>query len=497
MPRHVSLSTTLALLAAMIGSAVVLPARLQAAQTAVGQVRYIDHGMSVQHQHQARQAAHVKDPIFNADNLLTIRNQRASIGFHDGTVLHLNQNTDAIIDTHLSQIHKGEVAEFVAPGTNHRVQTSSAVASSIGTAYDVRTDGSTSVFVVLHGALQVSNSLGAVTVKSDQQTVVPPNHAPLPPSPADAQRSFDWTAGIPTLDLGENIALDAEGGQVAAFSSEREGPGDRGHVQHINDGLLTQGWESALGKTANQTVTLGFAGGSFYRISDVIIDPAVTYGDPSSEDLKDFAIRISSAGSDDASFTTVYEGTCKQEDRLQDFKLPVPVRAKYVQLVAQDNYGSRQRVAVAEWEVMATASLFAQPQGIAVAPDGTVYVTDSASNRIDVLNRHGNIIRSWGKKGSAPGEFVTPPALALDRQGNVYIVDTYNSRVQKFSPRGKVLAAWKLSSLAFPQGVALDRQGDLSGRSLYRRWSGQSRSEDLTVGSVAAAVREHPGGKSG
>src|SRR5947209_320751 len=176
-PRPI-LSTPIIL--ATLAAAVLLPAPpVQAATPAVAAVRYIDHGITIQHPHQSKHAGHIKDPVYDADNLLTGRNQRASIGFHDGTVLHLNQNTDATVTAHRSQVRKGEVAEIVAPGTDHQVQTASAVASSVGTAYDVTTDGSTSVFVVLHGALRVSNALGAVTVKTNQQTTVPPNHAPL------------------------------------------------------------------------------------------------------------------------------------------------------------------------------------------------------------------------------------------------------------------------------------------------------------------------------
>jgi tripartite motif-containing protein 71 len=433
---------------------------------AVAQVRYIYHGLGVQPPRQARRAAHQKDPLYDQYALLTGTAEKASIGFADGTALHINQRTDAVISAHLTTVKRGEAAEYLAPGTDHAIKTDSATATSIGTTYDVSTDGSTSTFVVLHGALSVSNALGSVVVKSNQQTKVTTGHAPLPPSPVDALAVFAWTAGIPTPDLGEDIALDANGGSIVSFSSQRTDQGDAGAARHINDGLLSQGWESGTGKTSNQTVTMGFFGGNFYRISDIIIDPAATFGDPSSEDLKSFSIRVSSSGTNDASFTTIFNGTCRRKDALQHFHLPAPVRAKYVQLVAVDNYGSAKRVAVAEWEVVATASLFAQPTAVAVGPQGAVFVTDTNANRVDELSPRGRVIAQWGSKGRGPGQFVSPEGIAVDAHGTIYVVDRYNNRIEKLSPQGKFLLSFGSSGLAdgqfqFPRGIAIDKNGNV------------------------------------
>ena len=433
----------------------------------LAQVRYIYHGLSVQPPGQQSQRGKAKMPLFQQYALRTAQDEKASIGFHDGTVLHMNQRTDAVLASpNVTRVMRGEVAEYLAPGTNHQIQTATAVAAAIGTTYDVRTDGATSTFVVLHGALQVTNRSGGVVVKSNRETVVAPNAAPQPPSPVDAKAVFAWTNGIPTPDLGEDVALDANGGSVVAYSSQRQGAGDRGHVQHINDGLLSEGWESADGQVKNQWVKVGFLGGNFYRIAGVIIDPAATYGDSPSEDLKDFEIRVSSSGTDEGSFTTVFQGRCKQTNALQNFTFPVPVRARYAELVALSNYGSPQRVAVAEWEVVASTSLFAQPSAVATDRQGNVYVADTNSNRIDKLSPRGKEIAHWGKKGRNLGEFLRPQGLTLDHLGNIYIADTYNHRIQKLSPKGRVLASWGSSGVGdgqflFPRGIAVDGFGNV------------------------------------
>ena len=464
----------LSILAAVVTAlALALPLRPFPSQAAshhasaavLAHVRFVYHSMTKQPPGSGRQAAHNKDSLFSNYGIQTGRGDKGALGFQDGTTLHINQNTDLVLASpHVTQVRHGEVAQYLAPGSNHQVQTAQATASAIGTEFDVRTQGSSSVFVVLHGALQVANHLGHVLVKSNHQTVVPPNHAPLPPSPVDAKAVFAWNDGIPTPDLGENVALDANGGQVIHASSQRS-PGTGG-ANHIHDGLLSQGWETATGRVSNQSVTIGFLGNTFYRISDIIIDPAATYGDASSEDLKDFAIRVSTTGSDDASFTTVFHGTCKRQDSLQHFHLPVPERAKYIQLVATNNYGSTQRLAVAELEIVATASLFGRPEGVALDSHGFLYVADTYANRVDKVSQKGKIVAHWGSKGSGPGQLLGPEGVAVARNGDVYVADTQNFRVEKFAPNGRFLTAWGSQGIgngqfSFPHGIAVDRQGNV------------------------------------
>lgn len=457
-------ATLLALPAASPARAAV---RANAAGNQIARVRYIYRGLSVLPPSQPLRAAALNMPLFEQYALRTTHNQKASIGFRDGTALHINQDTDLVLASpHVTKVRQGEVAEYLAPGTNHQVQTATAVAGAIGTAFDVDVVGNKTVLVVLHGALQVRNDDGSVVVKNNHETVVTPNHAPTPPASVDAKAVFAWTDGIPTPDLGEDVALDASGGTIVGFSSQREGPGDAGHVQHINDGLLTQGWESASGQVTDQWVKVGFFGGNSYTISGVIIDPAATSGDPSAADLKDFEIRVSSTGTDDASFATVYTGTCRREDTLQHFVFPVPVHAKYVELYMRNNYGDPTRLAVAELEVVATSALFAEPSTVAVGPQGSVYVADTVNNRIQKLSAAGKALGHWGSKGTKKGQFLEPAAVAVDRAGNLYVADTDNDRIQKLSPDGKVAAVWGTygthsGQFFAPQGVAVDRQGNV------------------------------------
>jgi tripartite motif-containing protein 71 len=466
-PHARSLCRTIALLSLVGG---LLPAGAAVAQgshasvsSSLARVRFIERGLGVQPPRAAMHHGKLHDPLFTQYSLRTQRSQKASIGFHDGTVIHLNENTDAILTSpHTTVVHAGEIAEYLAPGSDHHVQTATAVASAIGTTYDVRIVAGQSIFVVLHGALQVQNRRGTVLVTTNHQTTVRQGTPPTPPSPVDARAVFAWTDGIPTPDLGEDVSLDANGGRIIASSSQRSGT--VGAVEHIHDGLLSQGWQSAPGTVSRQSVTVGFLGGASYRVGSVIIDPAATDGAPASEDLKRFAIRVSTTDTAASSFTTVLTGTCKQQARLQQFPFPVPVRARYVQLVVQSNYGDPSRVAVAEWEVAATESLFALPEGVATDTHGAIYVADTRANRIDKLSSTGKLLAHWGKQGVALGQFNRPSALAVDAAGNIYVADSGNNRVEKLSSTGKPILAWGSlglgnDELANPKGIAIDGSG--------------------------------------
>ena len=192
-----------------------------AAKAHLAQVRAIQKGLAVTPPHKKPVKGRNKMPLDNQYALRTQAQQRASLGFRDGTVLHMNQLTSLVLQSpHLTRLVKGEVVEELAPGTDHQVQTAAATASAIGTEFDGRWGGGTSRYIVVEGALLVKNQYGTVLVKANQETTVRKGHAPTPPKAVDAQAAVSWTKSLPAVNLGQNVALDANGGSVASVSSQ-------------------------------------------------------------------------------------------------------------------------------------------------------------------------------------------------------------------------------------------------------------------------------------
>lgn len=93
---------------------------------------------------------------------------------------------------------------------------------------------------------------------------------------------------------------------------------------------------------------------------------------------------------------------------------------------------------------------FDRPTGVAIAPNGDIFVTDghlpNAHNNGRVLkfSRDGKFIKSWGKRGSAPGDFDEPHDIFLGgSQNRIYVADRRNQRIQVFDQDGNFIAAWK------------------------------------------------------
>jgi hypothetical protein len=85
-----------------------------------------------------------------------------------------------------------------------------------------------------------------------------------------------------------------------------------------------------------------------------------------------------------------------------------------------------------------------KPTGIAVAPDGTVYVADGyGQNWVHVFDKNQKYVKSFGGKGKEPGQFQTCHGIALDKRGGknlLLVADRENRRLQHFDLDGKFVA---------------------------------------------------------
>ena len=81
------------------------------------------------------------------------------------------------------------------------------------------------------------------------------------------------------------------------------------------------------------------------------------------------------------------------------------------------------------------------PTNVAIAPSGDVYVGDGyGSSYINQYNSKGEYIRTFGGRGSAPGQLAEPHGNWIDTRGKtpvLVVADRRNNRLQRFTLEGK------------------------------------------------------------
>ena len=86
---------------------------------------------------------------------------------------------------------------------------------------------------------------------------------------------------------------------------------------------------------------------------------------------------------------------------------------------------------------------FNAPTNIAVAPDGSLYVSDGYGNcKVHHFSADGELIRSWGEAGRGPGQFRLVHGIRVTDDGTVYVGDRANNRIQRFTAEGEYLGEW-------------------------------------------------------
>lgn len=84
---------------------------------------------------------------------------------------------------------------------------------------------------------------------------------------------------------------------------------------------------------------------------------------------------------------------------------------------------------------------FSAPTNVAVDRDGKLYVTDTWNHRVQIFDRRGRFLRTFGSHGIRAGNFVRPKGLAVDWEGHIYVADSEFNNFQIFTPEGQPLMA--------------------------------------------------------
>lgn len=114
-----------------------------------------------------------------------------------------------------------------------------------------------------------------------------------------------------------------------------------------------------------------------------------------------------------------------------------------------------------------TEARFNFPVGIAVDKNGTVYVCDQLNNTVRQVRLEGTnwVVRtlagSAGMRGYVDGtnnqaQFDRPTGVAVDPDGNVFVSDKYNNTIRKLTPVG---TNWVVTTIAGQPGVGAGDDG--------------------------------------
>jgi len=125
---------------------------------------------------------------------------------------------------------------------------------------------------------------------------------------------------------------------------------------------------------------------------------------------------------------------------------------------------------------------FNRPTDVAWDREGNVFVADGYNNsRVVKIDKQGRWMKTWGERGSNPGQFNILHSIANDAAGNIYVADRSNRRIQVFDHDG-----------AFIRQFTIDVPYDKAPNVLVGAMP-DSRSDPLAVSGAPWAICITPG----
>ena len=114
-----------------------------------------------------------------------------------------------------------------------------------------------------------------------------------------------------------------------------------------------------------------------------------------------------------------------------------------------------------DWDAASQSHHFNEPNDVIAGRNGDIFVVQGhtagkGDPRVLKFDKNGTFIKSWGGRGTEPGQFTVAHGVAIDAQGLVWVTDRENQRIQIFDQDGKFVRQLKYSGL--PCGLVIGDQ---------------------------------------
>jgi len=187
-------------------------------------------------------------------------------------------------------------------------------------------------------------------------------------------------------------------------------------------------------------------------------------------------------------------------------------------LLIADTYNNRVRK-VTRGGIISTVLTAIEPRGIAIDEQGDIFLAETGANQVEKLDPNGalSVVAGTGRAGyggdtgtAISAELSAPEGLAVDPEGDLYIADAGNDVVRKVTPDGKIftIAGNGISGsggdgglavraeLYLPTGLAVDSHGILY---IADSANNKIRKVDLagTISTLAGTAQAGPTGDNG
>ncbi|HKS07206.1 MAG TPA: 6-bladed beta-propeller [Gemmatimonadaceae bacterium] len=94
-----------------------------------------------------------------------------------------------------------------------------------------------------------------------------------------------------------------------------------------------------------------------------------------------------------------------------------------------------------DWQASVDRSEIGDIGGLALGPDGRIYIWDPATPSIWMMSTDGKTVARIGRRGAGPGEYGRLNGIAVMKNGNLVAWDEGNTRVNFYDPNGKFLSS--------------------------------------------------------